>query len=334
MKNKNRIALLIMFVLACSATAVYGWGVWGHQHINKAAILALPKEMGMFFYNHSDFVVEESVVPDIRKYTINDKAEPNRHYIDLEGFNYKSPETMPQTMKDAVALFGNDTVQKYGILPWYIQDMMDKLTTAFKQKNKTEILFLAADLGHYIGDAHMPLHTSINHDGQFTDQKGIHAFWESQLPEMFGDNYNLYTGEAHYIDNVTKATWDLIADTHRLADTLLLADKKVRSMLPPDSLYSKDVNGNTIKNKYGQPVRSHLYAAKYHEMLNGMVEAQLRKAILATASFWYTAWVNAGKPDLSNLDPESLTKRNEKYYKKDLKLWKKGKIEGFRAYEY
>jgi hypothetical protein len=35
--------------------------------------------------------------------------------------------------------------------------MMEKLTIAFK-KSKNEILFLAADLGHYIADAHMPLH--------------------------------------------------------------------------------------------------------------------------------------------------------------------------------
>jgi hypothetical protein len=51
------------------------------------------------------------------------------------------------------------------------QDMMEKLTQAFKEKRKSEILFIAADLGHYIADAHMPLHTSDNHDGQLTDQR-------------------------------------------------------------------------------------------------------------------------------------------------------------------
>ena len=78
-------------------------------------------------------------------------------------------------------------------MPWYIQDIMTKLTKAFKDKRKTEILFLAADLGHYIGDAHMPLHTSANHNGQLTNQKGIHALFESAIPEMFGKNYNYHT---------------------------------------------------------------------------------------------------------------------------------------------
>jgi hypothetical protein len=66
-----------------------------------------------------------------------------------------------------------------------------KLTQAFKEKRKSEILFIAADLGHYIADAHMPLHTSDNHDGQLTDQKGIHSLWESRLPELFVKITNL-----------------------------------------------------------------------------------------------------------------------------------------------
>jgi hypothetical protein len=45
-----------------------------------------------------------------------------------------------------------------------------KIDTSIQGKRKSEILFIA-DLGHYIADAHMPLHTSDNHDGQLTDQR-------------------------------------------------------------------------------------------------------------------------------------------------------------------
>jgi hypothetical protein len=41
--------------------------------------------------------------------------------------------------------------------------------------------------------------------------------------------------------------------------------------------------------------------------MNGMVEKQMRKAN-CYRKFWYTAWVNAGKPDLSGLDTPELTK--------------------------
>ena len=43
------------------------------------------------------------------------------------------------------------------------------------------------------------------------------------------------------------------------------------------------------------------YAGIYHRKLNGMVERRMRDAIHGVASFWFTAWVDAGQPDLSKL---------------------------------
>jgi hypothetical protein len=299
--------------------------------VNKGAVLALPPEMGMFFYNHADFITEESTVPDLRKHILGDKAEMPRHYIDLERFGYKTQTSMPQTMDDAVFKYGKDTLNKYGILPWYIEEMMNRLTDAFRRKSKTEILFLAADLGHYIADAQMPLHTSVNHDGQATHQQGIHAFWEAQLPELFGKNYNFYIGEARRIENVRQATWGFIDSSHRLVDTLLWTELQMRNDNPEEKQYVLDKDGKPVKNKFGSPVHVYEYAHVYHELLNGMVEKQMRAAIRYTASFWYTAWVNAGKPDLTNLDPDYITERNKPAYKLDMKAWKSGKIKGCKS---
>jgi hypothetical protein len=204
--------------------------------------------------------------------------------------------------------------------------MMDKLTKAFKEKRKTEILFLAADLGHYIGDAHMPLHTSVNHDGQLTNQKGIHAFWESQMAEMYGDKFNYATTQAVYIKDIHAEIWRMLAHSHSLVDTLLLADKEVRLQFPGDNMYQKDSLGNVVKNKFNSPVRSASFAQQYNQKLNGMIEKQMRLAITATASLWYTAWVNAGKPDLSGLDPREQTERNKSNLKRELKLLRLGKL--------
>jgi len=318
-------------LLCCSIFIVLGWGVWGHEHINKAAVLALPREMGLFFYDHSDFITTESTVPDVRKHTLNDRTEGSRHYIDLEWYNYKGRADMPKTMSEAIAKYGKDSLLKYGILPWYIQDMMVKLTDAFRNKRKTEILFLAADLGHYIADANMPLHTSLNHDGELTGQVGIHAFWEAQLPELFGKNYNLYTGEAHYIKNIEKAAWDIVDSSHNLVNSLLLIEGKMRKDNPQDKQYMTGAEGKPLKNKYGQPIHAYEYAHVYHELLNGMVEEQMKAAIIFTADFWYTAWVNAGKPDLSGLDPERIAERNKALYEEDVRAWEKGKVIGIRS---
>lgn len=330
MKTKDKkISQLILFCVAAVTPLILSWSGFGHEHINRAAVLALPSPLQTFFYNHIDFITQESTVPDLRKYTLNDKAENPRHYIDLE--NFGSLDSLPQTLADVKKKYDEKFIQKNGILPWYIEEMTEKLTKAFKEKRKTEILFIAADLGHYLGDAHMPLHTSANHDGQKTNQKGIHAFWETRLPELFGKDYNYYTGKAKYIEDIKKETWRIIMSSHQLVDTVLLTDKELSKKFTVDKIYQTDATGAAIKNKYNQPIHSKEYAKAYHDALRGMVEKQMQNSITATASFWYTAWVNAGKPDLDHLDPAELTQHNSKQLKKEIKLWKQGKLFGIES---
>ncbi|MEO8148486.1 MAG: zinc dependent phospholipase C family protein [Bacteroidia bacterium] len=313
----------ISFIIAL-APMLISWGTFGHEHINRAAVLALPSPLQNFFYNHIDFITQESTVPDLRKYTLKDRSENPRHFIDLE--NFGSMDSMPANLAEVKKKYDDKFLQDNGILPWYIMDMMDKLTKAFKEKRKTEILFLAGDLGHYIGDAYMPLHTTVNHDGQATNQKGIHSFWESQLPELFGDNYNFNVGEAKYIDNVQSETWKIISSSHSLMDQLFTTESDLLKSYPKDKVYLKDKNDSIVKTKFGQQIHSVEYAKAYHDKLNGMVEKQMRGAIESTSSFWFTAWVNAGKPDLLDLDPADQTERNKANLKRELDLLKKGKL--------
>ncbi len=328
--KRTRTYILFSVLMVAGATTLVSWGTWGHQHINHAAVFALPEEMRPFFYNHIDFITEESVVPDIRKYTINDKAEFARHYINPEAFTDKPLETLPQTMQEAKAAYPDSILQKNGLLPWYMMEMMEKLTSAFRDKKKTDILFLAADLAHYIGDAHMPLHTALNHDGQLTNQRGIHSFWESQMPEQFGDNFNLYTGPAVFIPDIKKEVWRIMSDSHKLVDTVLLADKMLRAKFTEQNMYERDASGNVKKNKYNQWIRTVAYSQAFYDIAGSVIEKQLKLATAATANFWYTAWVNAGKPDINYLDPVELTNRNRKAYKKDIKRWKQGYLFGFK----
>lgn len=330
MMKKILVAAAVAGALLGGVAVSYGWGVWAHGKINRGAILALPHEMGMFYYNHADFITEEAVAPDIRKYGMGDKTEHPRHYIDLELYKYTSPDGMPRTLEAAKAKFGKDSVDRWGTLPWTIQEVTEKLTKAFREKSKSDILFYSANLAHYIGDAHMPLHTTLNHDGQLTGQRGIHGLWESQLPETFGKNYSLWVKNATYITNIEKETWDIIDNSHKLAEPLLYNDKKLRVDKPEVMLYKIGSTGQPEETRYGQKKHSYEYAHVYHELLEGMVERQMRAAISATACYWYTAWVNAGKPDLSDLDPKYITDRNQKYYEEDVKYFQKGKVTGFK----
>lgn len=323
---------IIVLTIAISASALHAWGVWGHQHISHAAVFALPSEMRTFFYNHIDYITEESSVPDVRKYAMSDREEYARHFIDVEGFGEKPFEILPKTWKEAKAQLNNDTLQKYGILPWYMQEMEVKLTNAFKERKKDAILFLAGDIAHYIADAHMPLHTSLNHDGQLTNQRGVHALWEARIPEKFGNSYNFNVGEARYINDIIAESWRIIRESNIKADTLLSVERSVRGSLPKEKIWRFDSTNTIVKNTFGQPIFTDEYTQKFHTALNGMVERQMRASIAATASFWYTAWVNAGKPNLTDLDSEATTKRNKPHLEEELQLLQKGKLFDFKSY--
>ena len=318
--KKVFITTIIIF---SSITLLYAWGAWGHKHISRGAVFALPPEMRTFYYNHIDFITEGSVVPDLRRGVLNDRAEPPRHYIDIEDFGNISIDDLPKTWKEATLIYDSGFLQKTGFLPWYVQTLMDKLTSAFKRKSRSEIIFISAELSHYIADAHVPLHTSSNHDGQLTNQKGIHSFWESQLPELFGNDYNFYTGEAIYITDISAEIFRIIKHSHELAEITLGVERILNNSTSKDKIFESKSPDDSSRR---QPRRLAEYAKKYHDALNGMVEKQMRFALSALAGFWYTAWVNAGKPDLTSLDDEHLTNQNGKNFKREMTAWKKGKI--------
>ena len=93
MKNLKLKSTVITISVICLAFISISWGIFGHEHINNAAVMALPKPLQTFFYNHVDFITQESTVPDLRKYTLRDKSENPRHFIDLE--NFGSVDSIP-----------------------------------------------------------------------------------------------------------------------------------------------------------------------------------------------------------------------------------------------
>ena len=106
-----------------------------------------------------DYIVKQSVRPDQRRN--EDSTEDAKHYINLEAFGDSAAWKMPLAWEDAVKQYSKDTLVKYGYVPYHIIAMKDRLTKAFRNGNKDSILFYAADLAHYIGDAQCSLHTTL-----------------------------------------------------------------------------------------------------------------------------------------------------------------------------
>lgn len=326
MFSRNISKCIIITIISILPTNFsYSWGVWGHTHINRAAIFALPIEMKVFYYNHADFITEGAVIPDLRRGILHDKFESPRHFIDIESFNKTTIEKLPRSIEAIYTQYDSTFLQNNGILPWYIQILTTKLTESFRKRNKSEILFLSSELAHYLGDAHVPLHTTINYDGQLTGQKGIHSFWESRIPNALGNSYDFFTGSAIYIEDLAEEPFRIINESHNLLNSLLSSEKELLVNFNNNSLFLKDNKGELVQS-YNQPVYSDAFMQTYNTRLQGMVEKQIRTSIMDIANFWYTAWVNAGKPELNSLDAIDITKQNKRNFKREFKKWKKGKL--------
>jgi len=229
-----------------------------------------------------------------------------------------------QIKLDCQSAFALDRFSEYGILPYHLVQMQSKLTQAFLDGDLNRILQYSADFGHYIGDAHVPLHTTENYNGQLTDQLGIHAFWESRIPELFSDQYfDYFVGKAQYVTFPQDHYWDIVLKSHSYLDSVLLVEKDLSERFPEDKQYCYD-----DRLERTQRTQCREYAAAYNERLKGMVERRMQESILAVGTAWYTAWIDAGQPDLSNLGNFALSEEERKRLEEEEALFRGGAIKG------
>ncbi len=314
-----RRAIILFFAftfLFLGTEVVRGWGFFAHQRINRLAVFTLPPEMVGFYKAHIVFVTEHAVDPDSRRYAV--KGEAPRHYIDLDVYGDSAIYKMPHKWEDAVAQYGEDTLQMFGIVPWHIEKMRKRLIWAFKNRNPYKILKTSAEIGHYIADSNVPLHTTENYNGQKTNQKGIHGFWESRLPELFAHDYDFLVGKASYVEDPIERAWANVKVAHLAMDSVLFLERKLNGKTSQDKKYSfEERNRQTVK------VYSKEYSKKYHNMMRGMVERQMRASIKMTADFWYSCWVDAGQPELDGLIDFEFDEEILKQMKEEQEYWKK-----------
>jgi hypothetical protein len=293
------------------------WGFYAHQKINYYSVFLLPPQMMAFYKPHIDFLSEHAVDPDKRRYAV--KEEGPRHFIDIDHYGSYPFTALPRNYDSAVAKFSLDTVQENGIVPWWVQTMLYRLTNAFKEKNEAKILKLSAEIGHYIADAHVPLHASSNHNGQLTNQRGIHGFWESRIPELLAEKeWDFFIGKAEYIKNPGDFIWKKVLESAAASDTVLRYEKELTEKFPADQKFSFENRNGIIVRQY-----STAFSTAYNNLLQGMIERRMRESIFAVASFWYTAWINAGQPDLTTLANKNFSQEELKEFEELNQAWSK-----------
>lgn len=190
-----------------------------------------------------------------------------------------------------------DEFSSYGILPFELETQQYRLTEAFKEKDIDKIIRIATDMGHYIADAHVPLHTTENYNGQMTNQDGIHAFWESRLPELYAETeYDFLVGQADYIVDKKEFFWGIVEKSNSHLEKVLAVELQIRQEYDKDKQYC-------YEERLSATVRLECegYSREYHDLLEGMVEDRMRGSIKSVADCWYTAWVDAGQPYFDNI---------------------------------
>lgn len=306
--KKIFISSTLLLTLLFSYLESFCWGFFGHQKINYYACFLLPPEIMVLYKPNISFLSEHAVDPDKRRYAIKDESP--RHFIDIDYYGKYPFDSLPHKWKDAVAKYSADTLQSQGIVPWHVQVMLQRLTASFKEKNFSGIMKNSAELGHYMADAHVPLHANSNHNGQYTNQKGIHGFWESRVPELLAEReWDFMIGKAVYIKDPSGYIWDRVLESAKASDSVLNFERELSKQFSADQKYS-------FENRNGKVIRQYstAFTVAFNKKLDGMVERRMRLSIQSIASFWYTAWVNAGQPDLKGLAKQKFSEADVKEF--------------------
>lgn len=317
MKYRNRIPLLALAasLLLCS------WGFLSHRTISQLSVYQLPASMQPFFHANMEYLVRHSVRPDLRRN--QDKTEDTKHFIDLEAFGSDAANKMPLLWKDAVAKYSMDTLVEYGYVPYQVVATKEHLTKAFKMKSADSILFYAADLAHYIADAHVPLHTTLNYDGQLTNQKGLHALWETVVPElMMEQQFNLATAhQARYLLQPEKEIWQAVRKSYALLPSVFGEEKAATQLFTEATKYR-------IQLRKGKEVKYYTseFGREYGKRLLPSINERLLASSEMIADFWYTAWVDAGKPDLTKLQTGGGDAGAQVRLKQEVEAFRKNKL--------
>jgi len=278
---KTRIFLPIGFILAF---LFLGWGYVGHNIISYNTILSALPEME-FFDTWADSIAAHASDADQRKSW--DPYEAPKHYIDIDNYpEFIATGTIPQSFDSLVAIHGYSFVMDQGILPWAILNTADSLQVAFEINDMHKAMLIAADLGHYIADSHMPLHITRNYNGQYTGQYGVHSRYESNLIGYF-QNQIIYDGDSlQYIENLSDFVFNMIYENYQYVDSVLYAD--------------------SVAEAYAGNHTNTIYYGKFWEIAKNFTIGLFQKASHRLTCIIYTEWINSGISAVNNSENNNL----------------------------
>lgn len=279
MKTAARILFanfgLALFVWLGAPETAWGWGPTAHRLVNTWAVETLPPEIRGFFEANRQFLVEHANDPDALMQ--KDRYERKNHYIYLDKYGLFPYLSLPHNWERAREKQGASKINSNGLLPWHVGEYSLRLTNALKAQRWEEAKLAAAALGHYVADAHDPLNTTSNYDGQLTGQTGLATRFGATIIDRFQGFFILRPSPATKVDDPTEYAFQAVLEANVWVDQIILADLQAVAGL-------RDYNDD--------------YLDRFYSQIGSAAVREINNAIRDAGSYWYTAWLNAGRPPL------------------------------------
>jgi hypothetical protein len=287
------VGLAVAMLLA--PTHGYAWGFEAHKLIADRCIALLAPELKPLFERRRAFIVERSIDPDLWR-TVGFESEPPNHFVDLDYYGKYPFEALPRDYDRAVQRFGREIVHQQGTLPWRTQEFYGRLQREFESLKRDSpgpyaldnIVLFAAVLGHYVSDGHVPLHAVVNYDGQLTEQRGVHARWESELVERNLGRLKIAPAAPQPVIEPRDFMFQTLLRSNELAESVLQSDRKAAR-----------------GREFYDDTYFHVFAG---EQL-GVLEGRLNDSITAVAAVITGAWIQAGRPPVPVERPAKQPRR-------------------------
>ena len=256
----------------------FAWGRNGQRLVvNKAVdtLEALPPEFRGFFESSRTLLVQH--VTDPLDAIAKSPTERRNHFILLDKYGRFPFEALPRSYKAAVTKFGKPKLDANGLLPWQIGVYSEKLTEAMKGGKWDEARLDAAILANYVAEAHDPFNTTDNFDGRLSAQPGVNERFGAALIDRYSSFFPMRPNDAVFVSDPTDRAFEACLSSHSWLETILLADRNARR---------------------GESSFNDEYYDRFYNQAAAILIRQLSDAATDVGSFWFTAWKNAGSPQL------------------------------------
>jgi hypothetical protein len=260
-------------LLLIASLAALGWGTVGHLFINTRAVDNLPPSMSVFINARTYFGAHASDA-DTRKSI--DPTEAPKHFLDID--YYPAFQNLTPRLDSLIGMYGLSTVTTNGTLLWATVQTYDSLVTSLRRGQIARAESIAADLGHYVGDGHQPLHVAMNYDGQLTGNSGIHSRYETTMINTYAAQLTVTIVPAVYVPDRFSYILSYLLVSNALSDSVIQADNGAKS----------------VSGWNGSGSIPAAYTAELWNETRSLTLREMQGATVSLANLWYSAWVDAG----------------------------------------